>query len=198
MELNQIISEILISLKDNKSLLNDYEENLTNFFQKKQLPANEYLEQLEKNVIYNKSLFFDTLDVLVEYIYTPNKNLNFSNPVNDILSIAQKKSMSQASYIISYLSHGALNNIVSDDIKHLRNLKDAENFQELFDELEFQIIYYKGHYETLQYFILILVNNEDISQLLASKFSRGLVHENIRMGIREFINILHARSKFAA
>lgn len=189
-QLQSIFQEIHRRSVSEGVVLEKYSKMMDAFFSKRNLPINQYLEQLEKNVPYNKFLFLSTLSELVDYIYKFNKSSDIENDFMNVLSAAQKEAANNTPSVTNYLQSIHNNVSMTDDFKHLKSLKTNEKYEELFDELEFQIQYYKAHYEMICYTALFIISNPPISQFIASKFHKGDAMEALRGFTRQSINHL--------
>lgn len=189
-KLRSIFQEIHSTSISSGDVLERYSGMMDSFFSKKSLPIEQYLEQLEKNVPYNKFLFSLTLSELIDYIYNLNQGSNVEESYMHILGKAQKQASSNTLIVFNYLQGNQDNAAMTDDFKHLKTLKKDQKYEELFDELEFQIQYYKAHYEMLCYTVLMILNNPHISQFVASKFQKGDAMEEFRVFFRQSINYL--------
>ena len=190
-KLRGIFQEIYSSSISSGVVLEKYAHMMNAFWDKKRLPTDKYLEQLEKNVPYNKFLYLFTLSELLDYIFSLTKSSNTADQsYMQLLEKAQKNASSNAQAVISYLQSNQDNPSMTDDFKHLKKLKKDQKYTELFDELEFQIQYYKDHYEIVCYTTMIILNNPNISQFIASSFHKGDAMEEFRTFLRQAINYL--------
>ena len=190
-KLRGIFQEIYSSSISSGVVLEKYAHMMNAFLDKKRLPTDKYLEQLEKNVPYNKFLYLFTLSELLDYIFSLTKSSNTADQsYMQLLEKAQKNASSNAQAVISYLQSNQDNPSMTDDFKHLKKLKKDQKYTELFDELEFQIQYYKAHYEMVCYTTMIILNNPNISQFIASSFHKGDAMEEFRTFLRQAINYL--------
>ncbi len=126
------------------------------------------------------------------YIYNPIKNENSTEAYTKITSSAKSNAILSSYEVINYFKSNSQNNHMTDDFIHLKSLKDNNKFEELFEELEFQIKYYKSHANYMNYIAFIITQNIEIMQFISSNFSKGDTMEKIRIFTRDFVNDLLA------
>lgn len=188
-ELNSILKNVYNDAVANGIVLNKYTEQMNYFASKKQLPKDEYLVQLEKNVVYNKNLYLYTLGYFLSYLYDAQPSDDIEHTYHSILYQAQQRASQVTHMELDYLLYNQ-NVDVPNDIKHLHELKQSKKFIELFDELEFQIQYYKSHYEMLCYFISKIISSKQVMSLIKSHFSDVDFENLFRKELRTYIDYL--------
>ena len=101
---------------------NNYNVEIIRFFEKRSLPEPAYIDQLRKNIPYNKFLFAYTLESLVDYIFSVNRSYGQVG-VENILDGAQAKAAQSVPFVHGYLSGVRLSDDgITDDFKELKRL----------------------------------------------------------------------------
>jgi len=191
-KLHSIFQEIYEKSTAEGTVKEYYYNDISSFFKKRILPKEQYLDQLEKNVPYMKFYFNNTLSELIDYIYNPIKNENSTEAYTKITSSAKSNAILSSYEVINYFKSNSQNNHMTNDFIHLKNLKDNNKFEELFEELEFQIKYYKSNANYMNYIAFIITQNIEIMQFISSNFSKGDTMEKIRIFTKDFVNDLLA------
>lgn len=194
-ELLDILKQIYNYAVSKGTVLEKYVQQMDNFSLKQSLPIDEYITQLEKNVVYNKNLYLHTLMYLVEYVNNPRSTNNIEETYLSIINVAQREAHVITIETLDYLLYGK-NVEVSDDIKHLYNLKISQKYSELIDELEFQIQYYKSHYEMVSYFTLQILSNTSVIKFMYSNFDKNELTDIFKKSMRDFVNYLFINYQF--
>lgn len=195
-ELLDILKQIYSYTVSKGTVLAKYTQLMDDFALKQNLPVDEYITQLEKNVVYNKNLYVYTLMHLVEYISEAQSTYNnVEETYFSIINNAQMNASELTIETLDYLLYGK-NVEVSDDIKHLYNLKISQKYSELIDELEFQIQYYKSHYEMVSYFTLQILSNASVIKFMYSNFDKNELTDIFKKSMRDFVNYLFINYQF--
>lgn len=190
----EVVSTLLrISESGHNFISSNYIVQIESFFEKRSLPQAKYVDQLQKNIPYNKFLFTYTLDNLVDYIFSVSRDYGQLG-AEKIIDSAQVKSAQSVPFVHRYLSGVSFSvDGITDDFKELKRLH-ANDSVKFFDEAEFQMRYYKSHYVTVTYFVNVLTHekNNNFLNFMASKFQRGDISEMIRAVIRKQSGMLMA------
>lgn len=194
-ELGKIIKDIFNILENNKLVLNEFDRNISMFFQKRDLSIDRYLIQCEKNLPYNKYLYLNLLDCLLDYIYSPNRARSYNNAYDEIYVKAQQKALESTKEVLAFLNGKNIDDMTKD-FHHLRQLKASGKFQELFEEFETQIISYKACFETIKAVIQVLISSSNKCDFIASNCSRNTVRNQIDAYVKLFIKGMYQESNY--
>lgn len=190
--LEKILDDISALSRNSNIVAEKYKMMMDKFFEKKYLPKDDYIQQLQKNVPYNKYLFNYQLTELVDYIYTIDKSLheNEEATYNNILMSSMQKAKHEASIVFDYLCGAKNLSFITQDMVYIRGLENEGKVNELIEELEFQIQYYKAHYEMVCYLTLKIIQNPEIIKFIASSFRKGQAMDIFHLFIRNEVNYI--------
>lgn len=156
---------------------------------KQNYSGEEYLDQLEKNSIYQDVLSDEYCMFLAKYIINNDNNINYSS-LDEIAYYVKKKCLEMTKCHMDYLRFGC-DNCNYHDHKKFSNLKQLrlQNKKKYIKELEFDIVYFRVKLHiTSKLFETIIEGTSNKYMSIASK----LDIEEVFKEIDKFLNFFTA------
>lgn len=172
------------------SLVNFYKEDLGRFFAKNKGSAEYYISQLEKNIPYHKFTYNHYSDYLVTHILNPTLRVD----ADVFHTEGRRLALIDNESVQIYFSGGVPKNpnLITDDIKNLKALKDAgkndkATLAKFLEEAEFQIIYYKALTAILQSVMALFAEHREIAEDLSKEYTSYSEASNMLLGVSKAV-----------